>query len=371
VLTFAELTGDYNPLHLDEEFARQSAFGKPVVYGMLSASFISTMIGMLVPGKGALWTSQTLEFLKPAFVGDTLKVTAKVKQKSVGTRTLILDVTVANQHGQNLIVGQSSVRLLKLEEKNMSQNPKEKRTYIITGGSRGIGAGAALWLAAKGHSVVVNYSSSEREALELVTRARELGGNALAMKADVTKLEDVDALISAATKEFGAVDGFVHCAAPTPIPQAFQETSWEVFQSQFDVQLKGAYNCVQRVLPHMIENKSGCMVFVGSIYSDGAPPPQLTPYVCAKSALSAMARSLAVEYGPKGIRFNVVSPGMTQTQMIANTPDKAKMLAKMQTPLRRLADPQDIAGAIEFLLSDNSNHITGETLRVCGGVVMI
>jgi 3-oxoacyl-[acyl-carrier protein] reductase len=83
-----------------------------------------------------------------------------------------------------------------------------------------------------------------------------------------------------------------------------------------------------------------------------------------------MARSLAVEYGPKGVRFNVVSPGMTQTEMIANIPEKAKMLAKMNAPLRRLAEVDDIAFTIEFLLSPSARHITGENVRVCGGISM-
>ena len=120
----------------------------------------------------------------------------------------------------------------------------------------------------------------------------------------------------------------------------------------------------------MIHEKSGVFVFLGSIFVDGTPPVQQSAYVVAKAALTALARSLAVEYGPKGIRVNTVSPGLTHTEMISNIPDKVKMLAKMNTPLRRLADPNDIASVITFLLSPAARHITGENLRVCGGLVM-
>jgi 3-oxoacyl-[acyl-carrier protein] reductase len=120
----------------------------------------------------------------------------------------------------------------------------------------------------------------------------------------------------------------------------------------------------------MTASGSGAFVFLSSIFADGVPPSQQTVYVTVKAGLAAMARSLAVEYGPKGIRVNVVSPGMTQTEMISNIPDKVKMLAKMNTPLRRLADSDDIAATIDFLLSPAARHITGENIRVCGGIVM-
>ena len=109
---------------------------------------------------------------------------------------------------------------------------------------------------------------------------------------------------------------------------------------------------------------------MGTIYTDGTPPPQQARYVVPKAALTSLARCLAVEYGPLGIRANVMAPGMTQTNMIADLPDKIKMLTKMQAPLRRLAEPADIANGIAFLLSFASRHITGESLRVCGGLMM-
>lgn len=114
--TFAKLTGDFNPIHLDEEFARASRFGKRVVFGMLTASFISTMIGMVLPGKGALWTSQSLQFKRPTFVNDVIRVQAIVKQKSSATRTLVLETQIYNQYNKLLIDGEAIVMLMAPKE---------------------------------------------------------------------------------------------------------------------------------------------------------------------------------------------------------------------------------------------------------------
>lgn len=372
VRRFAELTGDFNPMHVDPAFARRTSFGRPIVHGMLSASFISTMIGMLLPGPGALWVSQTLEFLQPAYVGDTLTVTATVARKSTATRLLVLQVTVANQFGHELLRGEATVRMLepRADSERGVMNETASKVVVITGGSRGIGAATARRLAADDHAVVVNYVSADAEANALVDGIRAAGGRALAVRGDVSDPAAVDALFRAAEDAFAAVDVVVHCAAPLPVPQPFEEMQAETLARHFDVQVRGAFLCAQRALPAMIKAQSGAVVLLGSIFAEGTPPPQQAAYVAAKAALSALGRALAVEYGPKGVRVNIVAPGMTQTDMLAHIPEKAKVLARMNTPLRRLGDPADVAEVIAFLVGPGARHISGETIRVCGGLVM-
>ena len=115
VITFAKLTGDFNPLHLDEDFASKTPFGKPIVYGMLTGSFISALVGMVLPGRDALLTSQTLEFSHPAYVGDTLHSSARVRRKSVVNRLILMDIVIKNQDGIKLIVGKTGVKVLDAE----------------------------------------------------------------------------------------------------------------------------------------------------------------------------------------------------------------------------------------------------------------
>lgn len=370
VETFAKLTGDQNPLHLSDEFARRVSYGKPVVYGMLSASFISTMIGMLLPGQGALWTSQTLEFIHPTYVGDTITVKARVKQKSPSTRTLVLGVEVTNQKDQVLVTGESKVKMLVLEEANeMTENISNKVALVI-GGSRGIGAECCRSLAHRDYTIVVNYSKSAAEAEQLVSEINDNGGKAIAIQADVSNQNDVAGMYSQITSSIGDIDALVFCAAPESSLKSFEALSWEEIETQLDIQIKGAFNCAKAFLPSMVNKKNGSIVFVGSIVTDGVPPVNQLDYVVGKSALSALAKSLAVEYGPKGVRINIVAPGMTTTERTSHLPEKARLISKAASSLRRLANPKDVANAIIFLLSPEAGYITGETLRVAGGVVM-
>jgi 3-oxoacyl-[acyl-carrier protein] reductase len=120
----------------------------------------------------------------------------------------------------------------------------------------------------------------------------------------------------------------------------------------------------------MLEAQSGRIVNIGSIYAWNSPPANLTGYVIAKAALKAFTKSLAVELGPKGVRVNMVSPGMTETDLISDVPERLRKVQAMQTPLRRLATPDDVARAVAFLCSDAADFITGADIPVCGGVTL-
>lgn len=368
VEAFASLTGDYNPLHMDAEYARRTSLWAPVAHGMLSASFISTLIGTLLPGGGALWSSQKLEFLSPARIGDVLHVNASVRQKSEATRSLVLDVVITNEDGRKLVTGESVVKVVELQP----ATPRDKTglTVLVTGGSRGIGAAVATKLASEGHAVVVNYARAADDAARVAARITEHGGRAVAARADVSQPQQVAGLVEAAEKEFGPIQALAHCAGLGSAMRPFEELDWTAIEQQLNVHVKGAFHCARAVLPGMVKAQEGSLVFLGSIAADGVPPALQSDYVIAKAALAALARSLAVEYGPKGVRVNVISPGLTITEMTANLPEKAKLLTRMQTPLRRLGEPDDVAEVVSFLLGPGGRHVTGENIRVCGGAVM-
>ena len=146
---------------------------------------------------------------------------------------------------------------------------------------------------------------------------------------------------------------------------------WGDIQKQFDINIKSNFLLLKLFLPIMEKVKYGKIVFLETQAIESTPPLDWLPYVTAKSALYGFGKSLAVELSTKGIRVNFVSPGMTETELIANVPEKVRLVTAAKTPLRRLAKPEDVAQAIAFLASDKSDFMTGETLRVNGGQVMI
>ena len=373
--TFVQLTGDDNPIHVDETFAATTTFRKPIVHGMLTASFISTMIGTKLPGLGSVWYEQSLRFLSPVRVGEKIRVWAKVRHKSPAQRILTLETHVFGEDGRKVIEGEAKVKMLKPEIPEKSKNPvspaEERGAVVISGAGRGIGAAIARELAAAGHGVVVNYRQSAAEAQAVVDEIIAAGGRAVAVQVDVSRRREVDRMADLAVREFGYLDGLVNNASPGIDHKAFAEIQWTDIQAQIDVQIQGAFNLCQAVLPALLERGGGSIVNIGSILADDVPPEKVLPYVLTKAALASFSRSLAVETGPKGVRVNLVSPGMTSTDLIADLPEKAKMVQKARTPLRRLATPEDIAGVVAFLFSEKARHITGENLRVCGGSVML
>lgn len=364
---FARLSGDYNPLHMDTEFARTTHFQKRVVHGMVVAGYVSTLVGMHLPGPGALWAQQSFNWLQPVFIGDTLEVSIRVTHKSEGTRTISVEVDAVNQRGKTVMNGTGAVVLLEQREKEAMKGSISERVALVTGGSRGIGAATAAALARAGAAVAINYRLSKDAAESLSASLNAEGARTLAVEADVTDQASVAAALARAADQFGRpVDILVNNAITPASPQGFLATQWTDVQNLFDVQVRGAFQCAQSVLPKMIEQKSGYIVNVGSLTAPGNPAQQAALGI-AKASMKALTRSLAAEFGPQGVRVNLVSPGMTETDSIADVPERLRKLQAMQTPLRRLCRPEDVAQTILFLCSGPGDFITGADIPVGGG----
>lgn len=368
---FARLTGDDNPLHVDPAFAARTLFKRPVAHGMLTASFISTLVGTRFPGTGSLLFEQHLRYLLPVRVGETICVRARAIGKSEVQRIIVLETVITGEDGRRVIEGETKVKVLKPEEKQAMSSQDRKGAVVVTGAGRGIGAAVAAKLALAGHPVVVNFLKDEASARAVVQDIQDTGGQALACRADVTDEAAVAAMVALARETFGPLAGVVSNASATATAQAFEELAWADMQRHLDVQIKGAFTLVRAALPDLLAAGGGTVVAIASVYAEGVPPVRILPYVTAKSALLGMMRALAAEYGPRGIRANCVSPGMTVTDFIADVPDKAKMVAKMQAPLRRLCLPDDVAGVVAFLFDERAAMLTGQNLRVCGGAAML
>jgi 3-oxoacyl-[acyl-carrier protein] reductase len=370
VEAFAAASGDYNPLHMETDFARTTSFQQRVVHGMLVASYVSTLVGMQLPGPGALWTQQSFRWSAPVFIGDTLQVTLEVTHKSEGSRTIVLKVAARNQHGNTVMEGEGSAVLLDRRKSTLDRMIAD-RVAVVSSGSRGVGAATARALAEAGAAVVVNYFDDAKDAEELCHTIHAGGGRGLALRADVLDLESVERMVSLAAQHFGqAVDIVVNSTDAGLVVRPFVDLSWAEIERQVQARVRGAFHCIKAALPGMLAQNSGRIVNIGSTQAWNAPPPQWTAFVVAQAALNALTRSLASELGASGIRINMVSAGLTEGDEISVIPERFRKVHAMQTPLRRLATPEDVSRAVVFLCSEGGDFITGADIPVCGGNVM-
>lgn len=371
VRKFVEMTGDDNPLHVDRNYAETTSFKDIVVHGMLGASFISTVIGTRLPGTGALWTSQTLDFILPVRLGDELTITCTVEKKHDSQRLLELKTEITNQNKQLILKGNGTVKVLTTKEPSETNNKEPiTKTVLVTGGAGGIGKAICLKLAADGCNVVLNFNSNHAKANDIVAEINKGDTSAIAVQADISTEEGILQLYQQAISKFKQIDILVNNASPRINPKSFKEMNWADIQKQLDVQLKGAFMLSQQCLPSMVENGFGRIINLSSQVVEGTPTPNWTAYAVAKSSLVTMSHYLAAEYGPNGITVNLVAPGMTETGMIGDLSEKAQLIVARQTPNRRLAMPNDIAASVSYLASQSASHVTGQTFRINGGMVM-
>ena len=240
----------------------------------------------------------------------------------------------------------------------------EGRVALITGSGRNIGRATALKFASEGANVVINARSNEGEANAVAEEARALGVRALPILADVADRPQVDSMVAAALVEFGRIDILISNAAVRPA-KAFVELTQEDWEFARGVVLDGAFYCTHAVVPSMIEHSFGRIIYMtgGGAF---AGVPDRAHVSAAKMGLVGMARGLATELGPKGIRVNVISPGLIDTTRLTGTvvPGANAML---NNPLQRKGTVDEIANACLYLASEDSSYVTGQTLHVNGG----
>jgi 3-oxoacyl-[acyl-carrier protein] reductase len=239
---------------------------------------------------------------------------------------------------------------------------------VVTGASKGIGAGIAKELAAEGAAVVVNYASSKSDADKVVDEIAKAGGKAVAIQGSVAKKADVEKLFSAAEKAFGKIDILVNNAGVYEF-MPLEDATEQQFHTMFDTNVLGIILATQAALKHF-KSAGGSIVNISSLASSLTPPTGVI-YNATKGAVDAITRTLAKELGPKKIRVNSVNPGMVITEGVVSAGfDKGdfRQMFESQTPLGRVGQTDDIAPAAVFFASDDSKWITGETLLIAGGL---
>jgi 3-oxoacyl-[acyl-carrier protein] reductase len=240
------------------------------------------------------------------------------------------------------------------------------KVALITGGSRGIGRAAATALAEQGASVVIGYVSGEAAATEVATQIRGAGGQADIVRVDVADFEACEQVAQQVAKDAGRLDILV-ASAGIAIDGLLLRLKAEDFDRMLAVNVRGAIATAKGCIRSMMRAKHGRIIFLSSVVGDMGNAGQ-TAYAASKAALQGAAKSIAKEYASRGITVNCVAPGFIDTDMTSNMGDEQRAHMLSAVPMGRTGRPEEVAASVVFLASDEAGYITGQTLRVNGGM---
>lgn len=245
---------------------------------------------------------------------------------------------------------------------------KMTKNALVTGASRGIGRSIAIQLAEEGNNVAVNYAGNREKAEAVVEEVKAKGVESLAIQANVANGDEVKAMIKEVVNQFGTVDVLVNNAGITRdnLLMRMKESEWD---DVIDTNLKGVFNCIQKVTPQMLRQKSGSIINLSSVVGAVGNPGQAN-YVATKAGVIGLTKSAAKELASRNITVNAVAPGFIVSDMTDALSDDLKDQMLQQIPLARFGEDIDIANTVAFLASDKAKYITGQTIHVNGGMFM-
>mgnify|MGYP004520902775 FL=1 len=237
------------------------------------------------------------------------------------------------------------------------------KTVIVTGGSRGIGAAIVKELALKKYNVVLNYNKSEKEAEKIKEELKENDINIEIFKADISDKKQAKELIEFTLNKFKNIDVLINNAGIDQI-KPFMEITENDWNTMFKINLNSVFNCTQEALKNMIHNKKGCIINISSIWGITGASCEVH-YSASKAAIDGMTKALAKELGPSNIRVNSIAPGLVNTEMNKELSKEDLAELKKEIPLGRIAQPEEIAKSVEWLIEDE--YVSGQIISVNGG----
>ncbi|AKF06738.1 3-oxoacyl-[acyl-carrier-protein] reductase [Sandaracinus amylolyticus] len=240
------------------------------------------------------------------------------------------------------------------------------RVALVTGGSRGIGRACCVALAKQGAYVAINYSSNESAAAQTLDVVRAAGGDGEIIRFDVADPEACDQAVTDLVKRKGRLDILVNNAG-IAMDQLLIRIKPEELEKTFSTNVAGSLWCAKAAMRPMMKAKRGRIINLSSVVAESGNPGQAV-YSASKAALLGLTKTLAREYASRGVTVNAVAPGFIETDMTSSLPEQAKQAIVAQTPLGRQGTAEEVAAAVVFLASDEASYVTGQTIRVNGGM---
>ena len=373
IINFSKLSGDTNPIHINQNYAKKMGFGKLVAHGMLTESFISSIIGNKLPGPGSLWAEKQIKFLKIVRENDIITFKSKITEIHEKNNLAIIDIKAYNQFKElvfdslNKVILSKEIKIKALKKNNKIFVKKKlikvkKKLAIILGASGGIGIAVTNKLLKKKFNVIALYRSDNTELKKLSKIHKNLHLHNL----DLNNKSSMIKFIKIIKKNYPT--HFINCYSPKIYPVNFEKITNEDFDHYFDKSLKNIFLLIKECVKRFKIIGRGNIIDITSVFIK-LPEINFLPYITFKGSMTALIKSLSVELAAHNIRANSVMAGVTDTQQISDMSKKQKLLIAAKTPLQRIAMPSDIADAVYFLTSKESKFITGSTIDVNGGII--
>ena len=373
IINFSKLSGDTNPIHTNQKYAKKMGFGKLVAHGMLTKSFISSIIGNKLPGPGSLWAEKQIKFLKIVRENDIITFKSKITEIHKKNNLATIDIKAYNQFKElvfdslNKVILSKNIKIKGLKKNNQIFVGKKlikvrKKLAIILGASGGIGIAVTNKLLKKNFNVIGLYRSDNTELKKL----SKINKNLHIHNLDLNNKSSIIKFIKIIKKNHPT--HFINCYSPKIYPVNFEKITNEDFDHYFDKSLKNIFLLIKECVKRFKVIGEGNIIDITSVFLK-LPEINFLPYITFKGSMTALIKSLSVELAMHNIRANSVMAGVTDTQQISDMSKKQKLLIAAKTPLQRIAQPSDIADAVYFLTSKESKFITGSMIDVNGGII--
>jgi len=371
---FVKLSGDNNPIHVNENYAKKTSYKNIVAHGMLSETFLSTIIGTKLPGKGSLWIEKEVKYIKIVRVNDLITFNAEVTFIDEKSRIAFLSINGINQFGEKVIDSQNKVIISdkckiisnnqKLKKSNFTNvKKKPKKNVLLLGASGGIGLEITKKLLKSGYTIYCQYHSESKNLLKLKKKIQK---KIFILKLNLNNKKSF--------KEFLIkIDGInfthlINCIIPKIYNVHFLNIKKNDFEYYFSSLFYNIIEIINKVSKKFIKNKNGNIIDISTIYLK-IPEKNLLPYITYKGAMKHFIKSLSIELSGYNIRTNIITAGVTDTQQISNMTKRQKMLISAKTPLKRIATPEDVSNAVKYLVSEESSFVNGADINIDGGLV--